>query len=332
MFSDPKISVIIPVYNAAPYLNTCISSVLTQSHQNVEVIIINDGSTDDSDSICRELAKKDDRILYRQQVNKGVSSTRNDGLDLCAGEYVLFLDSDDYLSDNFIENALEKMQSSESDLYIGGFITFHQTEKKVFQQNNPKIYTGKELFENLGVKYHSEWLGIIGSKMYKREIIENHHLRFPADINLGEDACFNFQYISLVQNIFFDSDAGYFYRIANQDSLSSKFRIDLFSIHQKVFKVKSEAMKRVGCSHEIISRYCVSTYLSDLTRLYSCGADIPKKERIRIMKQISMDDDVRTIPLKFITDTRKKIVVVLLRSKCYPLTDWLLCRLIGHGS
>ena len=330
MFLDPKISVIVPVYNAAEYLNACISSVLTQSYQNIELILINDGSTDDSDIICQERAKEDARIIYRAQTNQGVSSARNHGLDLCSGAFILFLDSDDYLSTDFIQNAFEKMQSSESDLYIGGFTTFDQTEKKAFQQSSPAIYTAKELFENIGVKYHSEWIGIIGSKVYKRDMIEKNHLRFPPDINLGEDACFNFEYISLVRNIYFDSNAGYFYRMSNPNSLGSQFRADLFSIHQKVFAVKSDAMKRVGCSREKIYRYCVNTYLSDLTYLYSRNTNISKEKRIGIMKDIAGDECVKSIPLKYLPDIKKKIMIVLLRSKMYRLTDRLLLSLLGH--
>ena len=126
----PLISVIVPVYNVEQYLRQCIDSILNQTYQEIEVLLINDGSTDASDEICREYAERDSRIRYFVKENGGLSDARNYALDRAEGEYVTFVDSDDFL----MEQALEKLYATsllgESDLVVGFFCYF---EKPYFQ-------------------------------------------------------------------------------------------------------------------------------------------------------------------------------------------------------
>ena len=109
-----KVSVIVPVYNVEKYLRQCLDSILQQTYQNLEILIINDGSTDGSDAICREYLEKDERISYFAKENTGISDTRNVGIRQATGEYVTFVDSDDWIEKTYIEELYDKL------------ITYHQ--------------------------------------------------------------------------------------------------------------------------------------------------------------------------------------------------------------
>lgn len=115
-----KISIIVPVYNAAPYLETCISSILKQSYSNLELILVNDGSTDDSAKICALFAQKDRRVKLITKANGGQSSARNLGLDVATGDLIMFVDSDDWLLDGCIERLYKALKDNDSDISIGG--------------------------------------------------------------------------------------------------------------------------------------------------------------------------------------------------------------------
>ena len=125
--STPKISVIVPIYNAAPYVAKCLEGILSQTYRNIEVILIDDGSTDRSAEICQAFAQKDPRIRFISQENQGVSATRNNGIALAEGEFIAFIDSDDEVCPEYLS-----FFSLESDLSIQGYISKEgQTEREI---------------------------------------------------------------------------------------------------------------------------------------------------------------------------------------------------------
>ena len=118
------ISIIVPVYNAEKYLQKCLDSILEQTYQNLEIIIVNDGSTDNSGQICHEYEQKDSRIIYMEKENGGVSDTRNTGLDRMTGSYVTFVDSDDWLEPNYVQFLYEKLIEHQADIVVGNYTRF----------------------------------------------------------------------------------------------------------------------------------------------------------------------------------------------------------------
>ena len=117
-----KISVIIPVYNVEKFIEQSIKSVLNQTYKNLEIILVDDGSTDSSGSICDEYSKKDKRIKVIHQDNKGLSGARNSGLDIATGKYIMFLDSDDYFENNSCEILYSEIEKKQADYVIGNYI------------------------------------------------------------------------------------------------------------------------------------------------------------------------------------------------------------------
>lgn len=184
----PLVSIIIPVYNVEKYIEKCVNSLLDQTYDNIEILLINDGSTDNSGNICDSLAKKDIRIRVIHQMNAGVSNARNTGLDAMQGEYVTFVDSDDYVAADFVECLYNAITKNNADISTCGHyrVNFDGSLKKIYHlSDNPDeiiCTSGKDAITNMF--YEKLCSASSGSKLYKRELFDN--LRFPAYI-MGED-------------------------------------------------------------------------------------------------------------------------------------------------
>ncbi len=212
------ISVIIPVYNAEKFLKRCIDSILHQKFQDYEIILINDGSTDASRDICTAYAQAHDNISFIDKPNEGVSSARNCGIKQAKGEYIAFVDSDDYVSPDYLSNLINANQAYEVDLVQGGF-------RKVNAESHDieivKCVESEQVFFSKGL-YFKFLRGFVISKLFKKEIIQKHNIHFDTRITLAEDLCFVLEYCRYVKGIVFIPTADYFYYI-NEGSASYRF-------------------------------------------------------------------------------------------------------------
>jgi glycosyltransferase involved in cell wall biosynthesis len=182
------VSIIIPVYNCENYIEGCLDSVSHQSYHNLEIIVVNDGSTDNSGKIVKRLASSDSRIKYFEQANKGVSSARNFGLKQAMGKYCCFVDSDDKIGRDYVSTMIEFI--SDSDL-----VAFYQNSeyKKLSYEVLEKEQTINLVLDNQQVS------GVPWNKIYKMSIIRNNRLEFDTDISMCEDLLFNIKYISFIR-------------------------------------------------------------------------------------------------------------------------------------
>lgn len=214
------VSIIIPVYNAEKCLRKCVDSVLAQSYGEFEVLLINDGSTDSSGIICDDYVSKHLKIKTFHKENGGVSTARNLGIDKAKGEFVLFIDSDDFVSEKFVQNIIEDYQ--DEDLIIAGFkkISHKKTEEKttVF----PNLKFSKVEREKYLEEFPVSDNGYPFSKLYKRSLLTKHNIRFLPKIHMFEDVIFLFTYIKYCEKMAFNSSCDYYYVIAEGDSLSTK--------------------------------------------------------------------------------------------------------------
>ncbi len=184
-----KISVIIPVYNTEKYLHECISSVINQTYNNLEIILINDGSQDFSGAICDDYAKQDSRIKVIHKENGGVSSARNEGLKLASGDYIAYLDSDDSIEPNMYEILLRAAQ--EKDIDIIGCDYINVNNNRSFVPNNNIETNWYEENDVLEVFFKNTILSAsIGNKLYKRNIVKS--LCFDIRFSMAEDILYNF--------------------------------------------------------------------------------------------------------------------------------------------
>ena len=211
-----KITVIVPVYNVENYLNKCLDSLINQTYKNLEIIVINDGSTDNSGEICQEYAQKDNRITYVEQENGGLSDARNSGLERMTGSYVTFVDSDDWVEPDYVEVLHNKLIGYQADIAIGNYYSYNEDEAMYYFHVNSesyyeKLYDNISIFENLydGKQMKSFSLISAWGKLYKAELFD--YIRFDKG-KLGEDGYINQKLYLLVQKVIYINQGLYAYR------------------------------------------------------------------------------------------------------------------------
>lgn len=216
----PKISVIIPVYNAEKYLHQCIDSVLNQKFTDFEILLINDGSKDRSGEICDEYAKKDKRIKVFHKENGGVSSARNLGLDNAKGEWITFVDSDDWIGENYFQ-ILENDINEEIDWVLINLIKSYDKHQTLITK-----FINNKLIKSDFLEFHSIYPDYFGptAKFYKNSFIKN-IISFDKNLSYGEDTLFNLDYLSNCNKIITLERANYFYR--DLDNSLSKTKLNL---------------------------------------------------------------------------------------------------------
>ena len=168
-----KISVIIPVYNSSTYLRKCLDSVVNQTLKDIEIIVINDGSTDDSKNIIEEYLCKYKNIIFIDQENKGIGKTRNIGIKKATGEYITFVDSDDYIKENMLEEYYKYAKKQNFDLVIGSYIKKINNKEIIFENNKFKTGNVKTTPQILYLIEYGPW-----AKLYKREMLINNNIYF----------------------------------------------------------------------------------------------------------------------------------------------------------
>lgn len=176
----PMISVIIPVYNVEKYLRRCVNSVLNQTYSNLEIILVDDGSTDNSGAICDELSNEDNRIIVIHQKNAGLSMARNRALDISKGEYIVFVDSDDFIDEEMYESMLKKMQFYDADMVMCSYTKWLEDEKRSVQSNvvcEENVLNKENLFEMSFCAEYSIIIPVAWNKLYKRKLWND--LRYP---------------------------------------------------------------------------------------------------------------------------------------------------------
>lgn len=198
----PFFSIIIPVYKCEPFLGRCLDSVLSQSFEDWEAILIDDGSPDNSGRICDEYAERDSRFKVIHKPNSGVSDTRNKGLDVAKGEFIVFIDSDDWIGPNYLASFAAHRKY---DLILTGYHRFgavdsynYGKEEKAFDDMKDFVTAWKDLFD----KTHRSISGLTfpWGKAMRSSLIRDAHLRFDSEMKYGEDACFVYEYMILARN------------------------------------------------------------------------------------------------------------------------------------
>ncbi len=222
----PKISIIVPIYNSEKYLSQCVESVLRQDYSNFELLLINDGSIDNSIEICRKYSQIDSRIKVFHKNNGGVSSARNYGLDRVTGEWVTFLDSDDELSENYLLSMIKPILVDDKiDFAIWGYEYYNaENDTITYTTSVSDSCLVQILDKDFGIKMMYEgiwsfWKWFICSKLFKMEILRENKIKFNEHIKFGEDRLFIMEYICAISNrMCFSSDNIYRYRIHSEST------------------------------------------------------------------------------------------------------------------
>ncbi len=208
------ISVIIPVYKVEPYLRRCVDSVIAQTYSNLEIFLVDDGSPDLCGEICDEYAEKDERIRVIHKKNGGLSDARNVAIDVCQGEYISFIDSDDYVDNDFIESLYRANKSNKTELSICGIMKFDESgdmHEDYVPSDSPKCASGTEMAETV-------WRPAACNKLYHRSLFEG--IRYPVG-KLYEDLFIYHDILAKVDRVSFTGKNSYYY-FDRQSSIMNK--------------------------------------------------------------------------------------------------------------
>lgn len=213
-----KISVIVPVYNVEKYIGKCIESILSQTFTDFELILVDDGTPDTSGAICDDYAKKDGRVKVFHKPNGGVSSARNNGIEKATGEWICFVDSDDWIEPTYLEDF--GLDESDADIYLQGYVK--EKDGSVIARHDFEKCESDDFFTVLS---YSEDNYIINSpcfKLFKRSVIMNNYVRFETNMSYGEDHLFSLTYVLFARSAHFSLGCGYIYRVSEAESLTQR--------------------------------------------------------------------------------------------------------------
>lgn len=217
-----KFSIIIPVYNACKFLPKCIDCLLDQSYKDFELLLVDDGSQDESLLICEKFAALDNRVVVYHKKNGGPSSARNLGLNKANGHFILFVDSDDWVETDYLSRVNDLVQAKDADLYVLGFTVDYSSRTEVFELKR-SFYKKDEICDFIGLELKNRHWGNPWNKIFKNDIIQNNNILFDESMNYSEDALFNFCYAKYCNSIYSSEIISYHYRnFENQGSLSKR--------------------------------------------------------------------------------------------------------------
>jgi glycosyltransferase involved in cell wall biosynthesis len=295
----PKVSVIVPVYNVAPYLEECLSSLARQSLHRIEIICIDDGSTDDSPAILSSYSESDDRFRIIRQVNSGVSAARNKGLSIAEGDYVLFVDSDDYIREDACEKLLAFSQENDLDIVVFGGKTFPtvQWADDSFAQNDV-IYAEnaiRALFDEPGSR------PLMCNKMFRRTFLEANHCMLDSTLKLGEDHAFQFDVFPYAKKIGYLKDKLYFYRTRDASAVNASIEDYFGRIMKHVLVVESvfSSWKKKGLISKHESDLCIwsTNFLyQDAQYLYPGELDRFSQKYYELISSYHLEGTLARIP------------------------------------
>lgn len=264
---SPKVSIIVPIYNAQKTLHRCVDSILSQDYTDFELLLIDDGSKDESGIICDEYAAKDERVRVIHKINSGVSDSRNLALDEAKGKYLQFLDSDDWITPNATRLLVESAEQNNCDMVIADFyrvIGERLSHKGSIDEDGVLL---KEEFANFMMENPADfYYGVLWNKLYNREIVEKHHLRMDSKISWCEDFMFNLEYIRFCEQIFVLQVPIYYY-VKTKGSLVSQSMSITKTIKTKmmVFEYYTDFYKQVFTEEEYEKkRVLIYRYLMDV--------------------------------------------------------------------
>lgn len=323
---NPLLSVVVPVYNVEEQLSRCVESILKQTYANFELLLINDGSKDSSGEICDFYSQKDSRVKVFHKENGGASSARNLGIDNATGEYICFVDSDDYVDESYLSSFfVDALKEDKCTFVIQGLIyeIDGQIQKKtIFYEGLYNEYKFSKLFylNNLHM-YGSPFC-----KLYNTQIIKNNNLRFNPLIHFGEDLLFMLTYLSYVKNIYLSNKIHYHY-VSTDRSLSKKYNsyeseILTYNLLNNVFKTLFNVFHLNKDEIDSFNESRGHFLLRSILTIYRPENKKLKKERISILKELCTTEN-----LIYIHEYTKKNLQIhrfgyfIYKSKLYSFFD-----------
>ena len=295
--NNPKISIIVPVYKAEKFLYKCVDSILKQTEQNFELLLVDDGSPDHSGAICDAYAQKDSRVRVIHQENGGVSLARSRGIQEAQGEYLGFVDSDDWIAENMYEQMLSEAERSHSDIVMCDALT-------VYDNGTTQIDTMLRLPETCNLDPQDlypdlllEFAGAVWRCIYKRSLIIENQVAFPEGLKFSEDRIFNIYAMAYAKNIRYIKMPLYM-RFVNMESCVNRYHHDHFCqakyAARETQKAIMDAWNKDAAYHKAYLRQFVDASCSVVRGIANAGGTVSLIKKIGMMDTICNDPDLRS--------------------------------------
>lgn len=329
MVTKSLISIVVPIYNSEKYLFQCVQSIRNQTYTNLEIILVDDGSTDSCESICKELLDSDNRLRYFYKKNGGVSSARNYGIMQANGEYISFIDSDDFIDDRYVESMFDLMDKS-IDMVVLGHLRYNEDEKTtkiVKHRFINKTYTANQLKQIIidDGRLNGFTVASACAVCFRTNIIKLNNLLFNETVKYNEDGLFTSEYVLHCSNniILNYSKAYYYYRVNNSSATNQIVEFDSNYIHSMENIIKKLSIY-AGPSNNVQLQIAFRKATKTLTKIMSMVKyDI---DYLEIKKQMS-NADFRTSlkKTKFTGLTLSfKIIYILVLMRFYKMVYWII--------
>lgn len=248
------LSIIVPVYNAEKYLRICVDSILAQTFCDFELILVNDGSTDNSENICKEYCEKDSRVRYFYKENGGAASAKNLGIMKARGSFCEFVDSDDYLDKEYTEKMLVGALNNQADLGVGNIkFLIKATNTESFINIDEGFFSIQEFLGSLKKYLPHAIIGTPCNKIYKLSIIREHSLALNEKLSNNEDTQFNYDYLLYCKSVYVSNTPYYNYVNWGMGSLSHRYIPNLIDIYLSSYKKLVYTLKQLNSYEENIS-------------------------------------------------------------------------------
>ncbi len=330
---NPIVSIVIPVYNVEKYLERCLDSLVNQTYTQLEIILVDDGSTDASPKICETWASGDNRIKVIHKQNAGAGLARDTGLEFATGDYVLFVDSDDYMDVTTVEKCVTESQKHNADVVMFGRcnVLDNGTQKRFPLVTSKLFFEGEEVVSDIlnGLFTYQRGFGIsVWGKLFKRSIISDNHLHFESERTvLSEDALFCLHAFSYVSRVSVLPENLYYY-CQNGESLSRKYKAGHQERNDAFWNKSKELCEVLQYPTDIVNSVCARYHmyaLSGMKRII--GSSLSRKEKQKEMKLVFNNRLLRSTILPGVIQKETKLSRLfwqLFRFRLYHICYFLL--------
>ncbi len=336
---NEKVSVIIPVYNVEKFLKRCVDSIINQSYDNLEILLIDDGSIDNSGVICDDYSKKDKRIIVIHKKNEGLGLTRNVGIEYSTGKYLMFVDSDDYIEKNTVKDSIKTIIKDDSDIVMYGLKRIRNNGKINDLVPNPekKIYIGKEIVDNMLPDYINDdpfknikrnFTGSSCTCLYKKSIIVDNDIKYESERNIiSEDTYMMFNLLKHVNKVSIINKCYYNY-CDNFSSLSHSYRGDRFAKLKTYYDKCNTLFKKNNYNSEVYLRFnylFLNFVFANFKTIINCE-NLKMIDKYKEFQNIILDELYVSIIDSIIMNKeplKRRIFYYLVKRKCI-----ILCMLI----
>lgn len=331
------VSIIVPVYNVEKYLERCLDSIINQTYSSIEIILIDDGSTDSSGDICESYARLDSRITVIHKKNAGLGMARNTALDVAKGKYVIFVDSDDYIAPNMLENLYNTLIEAKADTCIGGYQRVYSDKIEIFE--NPikgKVFDKSNILSDVlskmfGRLNNNDSLEMsVWKVLFSNELIQTYNIRFPSEREfISEDIIFDTVYYAKANRVVMSSDVGYYY-CDNDDSLTTRYNPNRFNLQVKLYLELVNRVEKLGIYDISIDRLnanliAIARYSIKLEQKFSYQNGLSQSKRNiksicqnSILKEALINFDPKTI------NTQSRLVNWLIKKEAINMLFFIM--------